>query len=131
MSAAIDLTAAEAVAKLRAREVGAAELFEAYRERAAADELNAYTWVADGCAEPVPGPETPLAGLPLAVKDLFCTTGVPSQAGSKILEGYRPAVYRHRRRPAADAPARRCWARPTRTSSRWGPRTRTRRSARC
>jgi aspartyl-tRNA(Asn)/glutamyl-tRNA(Gln) amidotransferase subunit A len=26
----------------------------------------------------------------LAVKDLFCTEGVPSQAGSRILEGYRP-----------------------------------------
>ena len=28
--------------------------------------------------------------MPLAVKDLFCTAGVPSQAGSRILEGYRP-----------------------------------------
>ena len=28
--------------------------------------------------------------MPLAVKDLFCTEGIPSQAGSKILEGYRP-----------------------------------------
>jgi aspartyl-tRNA(Asn)/glutamyl-tRNA(Gln) amidotransferase subunit A len=28
--------------------------------------------------------------VPLGVKDLFCTEGVPSQAGSKILEGYRP-----------------------------------------
>ena len=33
---------------------------------------------------------TPLGGVPLAVKDLFCTEGVPSQSGSKILEGYRP-----------------------------------------
>jgi aspartyl-tRNA(Asn)/glutamyl-tRNA(Gln) amidotransferase subunit A len=90
MNALIELTAAEAVAKIRAREVDAGELFEAYRERAAADELNAYTWVAEGVAEPAPGPDTPLAGLPLAVKDLFCTIGVPSQAGSKILEGYRP-----------------------------------------
>src|SRR5215203_4515782 len=36
-----------------------------------------------------PRPSLP-AGVPLAVKDLFCTQGVPSQAGSKILEGYRP-----------------------------------------
>ena len=28
--------------------------------------------------------------MPIAVKDLFCTEGVPSQAGSRILEGYRP-----------------------------------------
>src|SRR5438876_679728 len=26
----------------------------------------------------------------IAVKDLFCTEGIPSQAGSRILEGYRP-----------------------------------------
>ncbi len=32
----------------------------------------------------------PLKGVPVAVKDLFCTEGVPSQAGSRILEGYRP-----------------------------------------
>ena len=48
VSELIELTAAEAVAKLRAREIDAAELFEAYRARAAADELNAFTWVADG-----------------------------------------------------------------------------------
>jgi aspartyl-tRNA(Asn)/glutamyl-tRNA(Gln) amidotransferase subunit A len=31
-----------------------------------------------------------LRGVPLAVKDLFCTRGVPSQSGSRILEGYEP-----------------------------------------
>ena len=31
-----------------------------------------------------------LGGVPVAVKDLFCTEGIPSQAGSRILEGYRP-----------------------------------------
>ncbi len=36
------------------------------------------------------GADVPLAGLPLAVKDLFCTEGVPSQSGSRILEGYLP-----------------------------------------
>ena len=35
-------------------------------------------------------PTPPLGGVPVAVKDLFCTEGVPSQAGSRILEGYRP-----------------------------------------
>jgi aspartyl-tRNA(Asn)/glutamyl-tRNA(Gln) amidotransferase subunit A len=47
-------------------------------------------WVAEEAPADLPGPDTPLAGLPLAVKDLFCTEGVPSQAGSRILEGYRP-----------------------------------------
>jgi aspartyl-tRNA(Asn)/glutamyl-tRNA(Gln) amidotransferase subunit A len=90
MTPVTELTAAEAVARIRARELDPGELFEAYRERAAGDELNAFTWVAERAPEPLPATETPLAGLPVAVKDLFCTTGVPSQAGSRILEGYRP-----------------------------------------
>ncbi|HET8976700.1 MAG TPA: Asp-tRNA(Asn)/Glu-tRNA(Gln) amidotransferase subunit GatA [Solirubrobacteraceae bacterium] len=88
MSELVKLTAAEAAAKLRAREIDPTELFEAYRARAAADELNAFTWVAD--AAPQPAAATELGGVPVAVKDLFCTEGVPSQAGSRILEGYRP-----------------------------------------
>ena len=90
MSEALSLTAAEAAARVRAGELDAAELWHGYRERAAADDCNSFTWVApEGEAPPVDR-EAPLAGVPLAVKDLFCTEGVPSQAGSRILEGYRP-----------------------------------------
>jgi aspartyl-tRNA(Asn)/glutamyl-tRNA(Gln) amidotransferase subunit A len=32
----------------------------------------------------------PLAGVPVAVKDIFCTSGVPTTAASKILDGYLP-----------------------------------------
>jgi aspartyl-tRNA(Asn)/glutamyl-tRNA(Gln) amidotransferase subunit A len=35
-------------------------------------------------------PLGPLAGVPVAVKDVVTTRGVPSTAGSKILEGWRP-----------------------------------------
>ncbi|HHL21752.1 MAG TPA: Asp-tRNA(Asn)/Glu-tRNA(Gln) amidotransferase subunit GatA [Aliiroseovarius sp.] len=31
-----------------------------------------------------------MCGIPLGIKDLFCTQGVPSQAGSAILDGFRP-----------------------------------------
>ena len=31
-----------------------------------------------------------LCGIPLGIKDLFCTKGVESQAASKILEGFKP-----------------------------------------
>ncbi|MEM0947445.1 MAG: Asp-tRNA(Asn)/Glu-tRNA(Gln) amidotransferase subunit GatA [Pseudomonadota bacterium] len=31
-----------------------------------------------------------MCGIPIGVKDLFCTKGVPGQAGSGILEGFRP-----------------------------------------
>ncbi|TMJ18829.1 MAG: Asp-tRNA(Asn)/Glu-tRNA(Gln) amidotransferase subunit GatA [Alphaproteobacteria bacterium] len=32
----------------------------------------------------------PLSGVPLGIKDLFCTKGVQTTAGSKMLEGYEP-----------------------------------------
>jgi aspartyl-tRNA(Asn)/glutamyl-tRNA(Gln) amidotransferase subunit A len=81
-----DLTAAQAAARVRDGEISAGELFAAYRDAATADELNAYLHVAE---EPnASGGE--LGGVPLAVKDLFCTKGVISQSGSKILEGYKP-----------------------------------------
>jgi aspartyl-tRNA(Asn)/glutamyl-tRNA(Gln) amidotransferase subunit A len=31
-----------------------------------------------------------MCGVPVGIKDLFCTRGVPSQAASRILEGFRP-----------------------------------------
>jgi aspartyl-tRNA(Asn)/glutamyl-tRNA(Gln) amidotransferase subunit A len=85
-----ELTAAQAAERVRAGDIEPAELFEAYRERAAADELNAFTWVADRAPDGDWSAQSPLAGVPVAVKDLFCTEGIPSQAGSRILEGYRP-----------------------------------------
>jgi aspartyl-tRNA(Asn)/glutamyl-tRNA(Gln) amidotransferase subunit A len=90
VSELIDLTAAQAAERIRAGDLAAAQLFEAYRERAAADELNAFTWVAEAAPEANGHAGKPLGGVPVAVKDLFCTEGVPSQSGSKILEGYRP-----------------------------------------
>ncbi|SDX35094.1 Asp-tRNA(Asn)/Glu-tRNA(Gln) amidotransferase subunit GatA [Litoreibacter albidus] len=31
-----------------------------------------------------------MCGIPLGIKDLFCTKGVPGQAASRILEGFKP-----------------------------------------
>ena len=89
----LELSAAQAIAAIEAGELSAQELFAFYRERAQVDTdangdgLNCFTWVAEGEPSAADGP---LAGVPLAVKDLFCTEGVPSQSGSRILEGYRP-----------------------------------------
>jgi aspartyl-tRNA(Asn)/glutamyl-tRNA(Gln) amidotransferase subunit A len=85
----LDLTATAAARALASGEVGSGELFEAYRARAQADELNCFTWVSDEAA-PQPAAGSALGGVPLAVKDLFCTEGIPSQSGSRILEGYLP-----------------------------------------
>jgi aspartyl-tRNA(Asn)/glutamyl-tRNA(Gln) amidotransferase subunit A len=78
----IELTAAQAAAAIGSGDLDAAEYFDFYRQRAAGDAINAYVWVAGEAPEP--------SGVPVAIKDLFCTQGIPSQAGSKILEGYRP-----------------------------------------
>ncbi len=90
----LELSAAQAIAAIDAGELDAAELFAFYRERAIAHGgalenggLNCFTWTSPGVPEV---PSGPLAGIPVAVKDLFCTEGVPSQSGSRILAGYRP-----------------------------------------
>jgi aspartyl-tRNA(Asn)/glutamyl-tRNA(Gln) amidotransferase subunit A len=82
------LTAAQAAERIRAGDLVAADLWRYYRDRALADDLNAFTWVSD--AEEPDAADGPLGGVPIGIKDLFATKGVPSQAGSKILEGYRP-----------------------------------------
>jgi len=92
----IGLSAAEAAQEIASGSLSAGELFEAYRERAAADRmaaadgLNCFTWVAAQAPAGDAPAHAPLYGVPLAVKDLFCTEGIPSQSGSKILEGYEP-----------------------------------------
>jgi aspartyl-tRNA(Asn)/glutamyl-tRNA(Gln) amidotransferase subunit A len=94
MSDVLGLTAFEAAEQIAAGTLSAGELFDVYRSRAAADRaagadgLNCFTWVAEDTPEGRPA--QPLGGVPLAVKDLFCTEGVPSQSGSRILEGYLP-----------------------------------------
>ncbi len=88
MSRLTDLTAAETVAQVAAGALDAAEVGAAWRDAAAGDDLNAYVHVPERLASPSAG--APLGGLPVAVKDLFCTEGLPSQAGSRILEGYLP-----------------------------------------
>ncbi|HEV2924309.1 MAG TPA: Asp-tRNA(Asn)/Glu-tRNA(Gln) amidotransferase subunit GatA [Solirubrobacteraceae bacterium] len=90
----LGLSARGAADAIDSGSLAARELFEAYRGRAEADRaagvegLNCFTWVASQA--PAVDAPAPLGGVPLAVKDLFCTEGVPSQAGSRILEGYLP-----------------------------------------
>jgi aspartyl-tRNA(Asn)/glutamyl-tRNA(Gln) amidotransferase subunit A len=73
------LTAEEAKRLLDAREISSAELFAAYAARE--DDLHAYL---HRCEDD--GTE----GIPLAVKDVIGTKGIPTTAGSKILESYVP-----------------------------------------
>jgi aspartyl-tRNA(Asn)/glutamyl-tRNA(Gln) amidotransferase subunit A len=90
----VELSARAAADAVAAGSLSSRELFDAYHARAAADRaageagLNCFTWVA--AEPPLQTGGAPLHGVPLAVKDLFCIEGVPSQSGSRILEGYEP-----------------------------------------
>jgi aspartyl-tRNA(Asn)/glutamyl-tRNA(Gln) amidotransferase subunit A len=103
---ALHMTAAEAGERVRAGEVSAPELFELYRDRIDSldERVGAYLWVAGEA--PADGADGPLGRVPLAVKDLFCTEGVPTTARSRILEGHLPLypATAVRRLAAAGAP---------------------------
>jgi aspartyl-tRNA(Asn)/glutamyl-tRNA(Gln) amidotransferase subunit A len=81
------LTVSAAIERIAAGELSSDEYFDAYREAAAGDDLNAYLWTSENGAKAADGE---LHGVPIAVKDIFCTDGIVTTAGSKILEGYVP-----------------------------------------
>jgi len=94
------LTLAEARDKLRAGDVTSVELTETFLKAIDdADALNAFVHktpeialerakAAD--ARIAQGDAPDMCGLPIGIKDLFCTKGVASQAASGILEGFTP-----------------------------------------
>jgi aspartyl-tRNA(Asn)/glutamyl-tRNA(Gln) amidotransferase subunit A len=96
-----DLTIAQAAAALAARQISAHELASAHNAAIAAlnPRLNAFITptpeVALAHAEAADArlkdsTATPLTGIPLAIKDLFCTAGVRTTAASRILEPFIP-----------------------------------------
>jgi aspartyl-tRNA(Asn)/glutamyl-tRNA(Gln) amidotransferase subunit A len=89
MSELLQLTVAAATAKIASGEISADEYLAAWMQRAAGDDLNAYLWRAENAADYSSG-DGPLAGIPIAIKDIFATEGTPTTAGSKILSGYKP-----------------------------------------
>ncbi len=92
-------TAAELAELIRSKEVSAVEVAQAHLERI--DEVDgavhAFLHVAKEAAlqsaalvDEASAPASALAGVPLALKDVFTTIDMPTTAGSKILEGWRP-----------------------------------------
>lgn len=100
MSDLLKMSAAEARTALDNKDFTAVELTEAYLGAAeATSSLNAYTEVTpDRALEMAKASDARLAqgeggmleGLPIGVKDLFCTEGVETTACSNILNGYKP-----------------------------------------
>ena len=100
----LELTAGQALSRIEAGDLGADEYFDAYADAAAGDELNAYLWRAERGGGDAGGEN--LRGAPIAVKDIFCTEGIPTTAGSRILEGYTPPYTATAVARLADAGAR-------------------------
>src|SRR5579871_4417969 len=98
----IKMTAAELSAALASKEVSATEVTQAHLDRIAAVDgrVHAFLHVAADRAlaqaaeidkKRQDGENLgPLAGVPVAVKDVFTTTGMPTTCGSRILEGWHP-----------------------------------------
>jgi aspartyl-tRNA(Asn)/glutamyl-tRNA(Gln) amidotransferase subunit A len=96
-----DLTLSEAQERLRAGDITAVELTQAHldRIRAVEPQVHAFLTVVEelalAAAEQADrrrqaGENTPLLGIPLAIKDVLMTKGVPTTCGSRILEGFIP-----------------------------------------
>ena len=96
-----DLTLAQARDGLRAKTFTAAELTAAHLDAidthnpalnayitVTADQARAQAAAADQAL--ATGDQRPLLGIPLAIKDLFCTQGVRTTAGSRILSPFIP-----------------------------------------
>ena len=103
MDELIRMTAAELAAKIHSREVSAVEVARAHLDRIAEVDASVHSFLhvaADAAIESATlvdeslaagtAPSSPLAGVPLALKDVFTTVDMPTTAGSKILEGWRP-----------------------------------------
>jgi aspartyl-tRNA(Asn)/glutamyl-tRNA(Gln) amidotransferase subunit A len=102
MSDLIKMSAAELGAKIAGGEVSAEEATRAHLDRIAEVDgrvhafLHVDTEGAVAAARAVDARRAagerlgPLAGVPIAVKDIVATKGVPTTAASKILEGWRP-----------------------------------------
>jgi aspartyl-tRNA(Asn)/glutamyl-tRNA(Gln) amidotransferase subunit A len=99
----IRMTAAELAAGIHSRELSAVEVARAHLDRIAEVDgvVHAFLHVAeesalasaalvDASLDAGTAPASPLAGVPLALKDVFTTIDMPTTAGSKILEGWRP-----------------------------------------
>ncbi len=111
-----ELTIHEAQELLREGEISAVELTQAIIERIVEvdNQVKAYLTITPELAleqareadrRRAAGEDHPLLGIPLAIKDIICTKGVPTTCGSRILENFIPpynaTVIEHLRRRGA------------------------------
>ena len=98
MANLIDLTLSDLVNKVKSKEISSKEITSAYIDRSKqSKKLNTYVEETFNSAlissekfDANPDFKKKLPGIPLAVKDLFCTKNVKTTASSKILENFIP-----------------------------------------
>ncbi len=96
-------SAAELARRIHARDVSAVEVTQAHLERIAAVDGAVHAFlhvdaeaalttarVVDDALDAGAAPASPLAGVPVAVKDVLTTADMPTTCGSRILSGWRP-----------------------------------------
>src|SRR6185437_9870053 len=97
------LSAVELAGRIRRRETSAVEVTQAHLDRIGAvdpavraflhldaDGALAAAAAVDQSLQRGDAPVSPLAGVPLALKDVFTTIDMPTTCGSRILQGWRP-----------------------------------------
>ena len=99
MTNIIDLNLNELVEKIKKKEISSSEATKTFIDRSdKSKKLN--TYITDNFEKALeraknfdakPDFNKKLSGIPLAVKDLFCTKGIRTTAGSKILENFIPS----------------------------------------
>ena len=82
------------------KKIGVAELYSEYANKAKANLNNSYNYVIEDDKNKLfieqsqqrytSGDNLPLDGIPLGIKDLFCTKGIKTSASSKILSNFIP-----------------------------------------
>jgi len=94
MTDTADLTATAALAAIRAGRLSVAELMEACLDRIASREatVRAFAWIdpAQARRAAAAAGQGALCGIPIGVKDVIDTAGLPSQYGSPAWAGHRP-----------------------------------------
>ena len=98
MSSITELSLNEIVSNIKNKKFSSTEVTKAFIERSEkSKKLNAYVTENFSSAidfakkfDEKPNYELKLPGIPIAVKDLFCTNGIKTTAGSKILNNFIP-----------------------------------------
>ena len=138
MTDLVRLTAAETAAAIASGETSAVEVAQAHLDRIASVDASVHAFLhvdAEGALAAAQAVDdrraageslVPLAGVPLAMKDVVVTRDLPTTAGLEDPRGLAAAVRRDDQPAGSRTRASSCSARPTWTSSPWAPRPRTR-----